>query len=205
MSSSTTGRRGTCRLGIPAARALPGQGHGHHHLPLDRHGRGAAALPRPLAPARGAASALSRGAGAPAARHRAGGGADPEGRAAHRDRAHQRAGAYYSAPQQLAHHASSGCPMETGDLLGSGTISGPVRESRGSLLELSWGGKEPFAIDGGTRSFVEDGDTLTLRGHARGDGFRSASGTARGRCCRPSTTPTRAEDPFSRTGRSRLC
>ncbi|MFP4451216.1 MAG: fumarylacetoacetase [Rhodosalinus sp.] len=55
---------------------------------------------------------------------------------------------YWSAAQQLAHHASSGCPMRVGDLLGSGTISGPTRESRGSLLELSWGGKEPVEIGG---------------------------------------------------------
>jgi fumarylacetoacetase len=61
---------------------------------------------------------------------------------------------YYSAPQQLAHHTTSGCAMNTGDLLGSGTISGPTKESRGSLLELSWGGKEPFAIHGGRRSFI---------------------------------------------------
>ena len=56
---------------------------------------------------------------------------------------------YYSAPQQLAHHASGGCRMDTGDLLGSGTISGPTKESRGSLLELSWGGAEPLTLDGG--------------------------------------------------------
>ena len=89
---------------------------------------------------------------------------------------------YYSAPQQLAHHTTSGCPMRVGDLLGSGTISGPVKESRGSLLELSWGGKEPLALPGGiVRSFLEDGDTLTLRGACRGDGhvigFGACSGT----------------------------
>jgi fumarylacetoacetase len=83
---------------------------------------------------------------------------------------------YYSAAQQLAHHTSSGCPMRIGDLLGSGTISGPSRENRGSLLELSWGGKEPVDIDGGTRSFVEDGDTVVLRGHAQGDGYRIGFG-----------------------------
>jgi fumarylacetoacetase len=62
--------------------------------------------------------------------------------------------------------------MNTGDLLGSGTISGPTRHSRGSLLELSWGGKEPVSLDGGgERRFIEDHDTLTLRGAARGDGY----------------------------------
>ena len=83
---------------------------------------------------------------------------------------------YYSAAQQLAHHTTSGCPMRVGDLLGSGTISGPKKANRGSLLELSWGGKEPIDIEGGTRSFIEDGDTLTLRGRAQGDGFRIGFG-----------------------------
>ena len=87
---------------------------------------------------------------------------------------------YYSAAQQLAHHTTSGCPMNVGDLLGSGTISGPEKDSRGSLLELSWGGKEPVAIAGGTRSFLEDGDTLTLRGHAQGDGYRIGFGDCAG-------------------------
>jgi len=88
---------------------------------------------------------------------------------------------YYSAAQQLAHHTTSGCPMNVGDLLGSGTISGPAKDSRGSLLELSWGGKEPVAIAGGTRSFLEDGDTLILRGAARGDGYRIGFGACEGR------------------------
>ncbi|MBV6638424.1 MAG: fumarylacetoacetase, partial [Mameliella sp.] len=72
---------------------------------------------------------------------------------------------YYSSAQQLAHHTTSGCPMSVGDLLGSGTISGPDKGARGALLELAWGGKEPVTLDSGeTRSFLEDGDTLTLRG-----------------------------------------
>jgi fumarylacetoacetase len=87
---------------------------------------------------------------------------------------------YYSAAQQLAHHTTSGCPMNVGDLLGSGTISGPTKDSRGSLLELSWGGKEPLAIAGGSRSFLEDGDRLTLRGHAQGDGYRIGFGDCTG-------------------------
>ena len=79
---------------------------------------------------------------------------------------------YYSAAQQLAHHSSSGCPMRTGDLLGSGTISGAERDQRGSLLELSWGGKDPLQLESGdTRTFLEDGDTLTLHGHAQGEGY----------------------------------
>lgn len=99
---------------------------------------------------------------------------------------------YYSAPQQLAHHTTSGCAMTVGDLLGSGTISGAAKDARGSLLELSWGGKEPFAIDGGTRSFIEDNDTLTLRGHAQGKGYRIGFGA-----CRGQVLPALA-DPYAR-------
>ncbi|UYN99042.1 MAG: fumarylacetoacetase [Devosia sp.] len=88
---------------------------------------------------------------------------------------------YYSAAQQLAHHTSSGCPMRVADLIGSGTISGPTKDSRGSLLELSWGGAEPLEIAPGQyRSFLEDGDTLTLRGAAIGDGYRIGFGACSG-------------------------
>ncbi len=89
---------------------------------------------------------------------------------------------YYSAAQQLAHHAVGGCRMNTGDLLGSGTISGPEKTQFGSLLELTWGGKEPITLDTGeSRSFIEDGDTLTLTGWAQGDGHRIGFGTCAGR------------------------
>ena len=99
---------------------------------------------------------------------------------------------YYSAAQQLAHHTTSGCPMNTGDLLGSGTISGPTKDSRGSLLALSWGGKEPIAIAGGTRTFVEDNDTLSLRGGCRGDGYMIGFGDCVGK-----VLPALA-DPYAR-------
>ncbi len=102
---------------------------------------------------------------------------------------------YYSAPQQLAHHTTSGCPMTVGDLLGSGTISGAAKDARGSLLELSWGGKEPFAIAGGTRSFIEDNDRLSLRGAALGDGYRIGFGECSGK-----VIPALA-DPYARAGR----
>jgi fumarylacetoacetase len=89
---------------------------------------------------------------------------------------------YYSAAQQLAHHTSSGCPMRVGDLLGSGTISGPEKGSRGALLELTWGGQEPLTLDTGeTRGFIEDGDTLTLRGQAEGKGYRIGFGECVGK------------------------
>ncbi|MCA3447358.1 MAG: fumarylacetoacetase [Rhodobacter sp.] len=100
---------------------------------------------------------------------------------------------YYSPAQQLAHHTTCGCPMNVGDLLGSGTISGPTRDSRGSLLELSWGGKEPFVISGGTRSFIQDNDTITLRGQALGDGYTVGFGDCRGK-----VIPALA-DPYKRT------
>jgi fumarylacetoacetase len=89
---------------------------------------------------------------------------------------------YYSAAQQLAHHTTSGCPMNPGDLLGSGTISGAEKHERGSLLELSWGGKEPLTLDTGeTRTFLEDGDTLTLKGAAHGDGYTIGFGDCAGK------------------------
>lgn len=89
---------------------------------------------------------------------------------------------YYSSAQQLAHHTSSGCPMHTGDLLGSGTISGPRKDSRGCMLELSWGGQEPVTLDCGQhRAFLEDGDTITLRGAAKGDEYCIGFGTCSGK------------------------
>lgn len=89
---------------------------------------------------------------------------------------------YYSAAEQLCHHAIGGCAMNTGDLLGSGTISGPERAEYGSLMELSWAGREPFTLTTGeTRGFIEDGDTLTLRGNARGDGFTIGFGDCTGK------------------------
>ncbi len=88
---------------------------------------------------------------------------------------------YYSAAQQLAHHATSGCAMNVGDLIGSGTISGPEKSERGSLLELTWGGKEPLTLDtGDTRTFIEDDDTLTLTGAAKGDGYQIGFGACTG-------------------------
>ena len=79
---------------------------------------------------------------------------------------------YYSAAQQLTHHAVGGCGMNPGDLLGSGTISGPEKGEFGSLMEMGWAGREPFTLETGeSRAWLEDGDTMTLRGNARGDGY----------------------------------
>jgi len=88
---------------------------------------------------------------------------------------------YWSSVQQLLHHASSGCAMNVGDLLGSGTVSGPGEDQRGSLLEISWNGATPFPLPGGeTRTFLEDGDSLILRGHCTRDGLRIGFGEVEG-------------------------
>jgi fumarylacetoacetase len=88
---------------------------------------------------------------------------------------------YWSSVQQLMHHASSGCAMNVGDLLGSGTISGPDRNERGSLLEISWNGTEPLELAGGVkRSFLEDGDCLAFRGWCEGAGYRVGFGEVEG-------------------------
>jgi fumarylacetoacetase len=83
---------------------------------------------------------------------------------------------YWSMAQQIAHHSSGGCNLRPGDLLASGTISGPTRESRGCLLELTWRGAEPLRLDCGERVWLEDGDELTLTGWCQGDGHRVGFG-----------------------------
>jgi fumarylacetoacetase len=91
---------------------------------------------------------------------------------------------YWSMAQQLAHHTSSGCNTRIGDLMGSGTISGPTEISAparpgtfGSLLELTWNGQTPLTLaNGETRTFLEDGDELTLTGWCQGDGYRVGFG-----------------------------
>jgi fumarylacetoacetase len=78
---------------------------------------------------------------------------------------------YWSPAQMLAHLTVNGASLRSGDLFGSGTISGAEKDTRGSLLELSWNGTEPMTLaDGTTRSFLEDGDVVTLRGWAPGPG-----------------------------------
>eukprot|EP01098_Paradermamoeba_levis_P004291 TRINITY_DN1847_c0_g1_i1.p1 TRINITY_DN1847_c0_g1~~TRINITY_DN1847_c0_g1_i1.p1 ORF type:complete len:466 (-),score=154.53 TRINITY_DN1847_c0_g1_i1:89-1351(-) len=81
-------------------------------------------------------------------------------------------GMYWSMKQQLAHHTVVGCNMRPGDLLGSGTISGPTNDSFGSLLELTWNGTNPIKLPNGeTRTFLEDGDQVNLKGACHGDGY----------------------------------
>lgn len=88
---------------------------------------------------------------------------------------------YWTMAQQLAHHTVSGCNTRVGDLMGSGTISGPSEDSFGSLLESTWNGKRPLELtEGGTRTFIEDGDELTLSGWCQGEGYRVGFGTCAG-------------------------
>ncbi|HEX6060409.1 MAG TPA: fumarylacetoacetase [Gemmatimonadaceae bacterium] len=80
---------------------------------------------------------------------------------------------YWTLAQMLAHHASNGCNLRPGDLLASGTVSGPERDARGCLLELAWRGTEPVELPGGeTRSFLEDGDEVVITGHCAREGAR---------------------------------
>jgi fumarylacetoacetase len=100
------------------------------------------------------------------------------------------ADAYWTAAQLVAHHTVNGCNLKPGDLFGSGTLSGPRPEQAGSLLELTEGGKRPLALSNGeTRTFLEDGDTVNLRGRCRREGFRRVGlGECRGTVL-PARTP----------------
>lgn len=80
---------------------------------------------------------------------------------------------YWTFTQMLAHHASNGCPLRPGDLIGSGTVSGPSRENRGCLLELTWRSKDPVLLPTGEeRCFLENGDEVILHGYSARQGFR---------------------------------
>jgi fumarylacetoacetase len=83
-------------------------------------------------------------------------------------------GLYWTPAQLLTHHASNGCNLQSGDLLASGTVSGPEDHARGCLLEITRRGHEPIALPTGEqRSFLEDGDEITLRGYCEREGFAS--------------------------------
>ncbi len=89
---------------------------------------------------------------------------------------------YWSMCQQLAHHTVNGCNTRPGDLYGSGTISGPEKHERGSMLELSWRGSEPITLaNGEERKFLADGDTVIMRGHCEADGIRVGFGEVSGK------------------------
>ena len=84
---------------------------------------------------------------------------------------------YWNMAQQLAHHTVNGCNINIGDMMASGTISGKEENSFGSMLELSWGGTQPIQLkDGSKRKFIEDGDTVTMRGYAQNGDIRVGFG-----------------------------
>ncbi len=84
---------------------------------------------------------------------------------------------YWTMAQQLTHHTINGCKINSGDLLGSGTISGPTPESYGSMLELAWQGTKPVALqDGSKRVFIEDNDTVIMKGYCQKEGVRIGFG-----------------------------
>ncbi|BFO14359.1 hypothetical protein SHKM778_07470 [Streptomyces sp. KM77-8] len=89
---------------------------------------------------------------------------------------------YWTAAQQLAHMTVNGASLRTGDLYGSGTVSGPAERERGSLLELTWNGRDALELPDGKRTFLEDGDVVTLSAWAPGpDGVRVGLGEVTGR------------------------
>ena len=89
---------------------------------------------------------------------------------------------YWSSNQQLTHHTVTGCNLNVGDLLGSGTISGTDKGSYGSMLELCWGGKEPVKLSTGEeRTYLLNGDVLSLRGVCRGAGYSIGFGECTGK------------------------
>jgi fumarylacetoacetase len=89
---------------------------------------------------------------------------------------------YWTPAQFVAHHTSNGCDLRPGDLLATGTISGPAKESRGCLLELTWRGAEPLTLPTGeTRKFLEDGDEVIMRGYCeRAGAVKIGFGECRG-------------------------
>lgn len=89
---------------------------------------------------------------------------------------------YWTMAQQLAHHTVNGCRVNSGDMMGSGTISGPTPDSFGSMLELTWGGKNPIKLNDGTeRKFINDNDTVIMRGYCESNNVRIGFGECKGK------------------------
>jgi fumarylacetoacetase len=87
---------------------------------------------------------------------------------------------YWNMAQQLAHHSVNGCPINAGDMMGSGTISGPTTDSYGSMLELAWKGERPVKLENGLeRVYIEDNDTVVLRGYCKNKNLRIGFGEVR--------------------------
>ncbi|MEQ8552069.1 MAG: fumarylacetoacetase [Cyclobacteriaceae bacterium] len=96
---------------------------------------------------------------------------------------------YWNMLQQLAHHTINGCNVQVGDLMASGTISGPEAHQFGSMLELTWGGKRPIQLEDGTeRTFIQDGDSVILKGFGKKPGLRIGFGEVRAQVL-PARTP----------------
>ena len=84
---------------------------------------------------------------------------------------------YWNMNQQIAHHTINGCNLNIGDMMASGTISGKSEDSYGSMLELSWGGKKNIELnDGSSRTFIEDYDSVIIRGYCEKDNIRVGFG-----------------------------
>lgn len=93
---------------------------------------------------------------------------------------------YWNIAQQLAHHTINGCNINVGDMMASGTISGPTEDSFGSMLELSWKGTKPVLLEeGGERKFIQDGDSVIMKGYAEKDGIRVGFGEVEGKVLPP--------------------
>ncbi|WP_396141888.1 fumarylacetoacetase [Flavobacterium sp.] len=93
---------------------------------------------------------------------------------------------YWSMSQQLAHHTSNGCRINSGDMMGSGTISGPTPDSYGSMLELTWGGKNPIKMkDGSERKFINDNDTVIMKGYCQNSSVRIGFGSVESKLLPP--------------------
>jgi fumarylacetoacetase len=87
---------------------------------------------------------------------------------------------YWNIAQQVTHHTSNGCNLNVGDMMASGTISGPTPDAYGSMLELTWRGSKPISMpDGSERKFLADGDTLVMKGWSEKDGVRIGFGEVR--------------------------
>jgi fumarylacetoacetase len=100
--------------------------------------------------------------------------------------------AYWTVAQLVAHHTVNGCSLASGDLFGSGTLSGPEPQQAGSLLELTVGGKQPLQLSNGeTRTFLQDGDSIVLRGYCQRDGARRIGFGE----CRGTVLPTLVSQP----------
>ncbi|QLG43824.1 fumarylacetoacetase [Costertonia aggregata] len=99
---------------------------------------------------------------------------------------------YWTMAQQLAHHTINGCKINSGDMMGSGTISGPTSDSYGSMLELAWQGTKPLTLKNGqTRKFIEDGDTVTIKGHCEKNGIRIGFGEVSSKLLPPFKSKTK--------------